>query len=550
MDSTDKLYQDFLSELDTLERFRQGFKRTYTNAPLEREDPDVRRLMEAMAFFSVQTRQATLHNLRSTWLRLFSSYFAFLLEPLPAAALVQAVPSNSEMAETVRLPRGTELRLEPEHGVPGTFRLERDLTILPVALKQTDLVRRDDEGWRLILRFEGTHPRKDLVGRMSLHVRHLDDYRASLAVFHALRKHLEKVTVLYDERATNGAGGTRCDHAFRTPAVPEEEADLAHPLQRVRSFFQQPEQGLFLHVDVPPAGKAWTRFSLCLDLKKEWTVGRSPNPDFLQPFVVPVVNLKAEPAQPLVVDGTRSEYPLLSLSGGADLRLQSVTGVYEMTKTGRVPMRPAFLPGEGPSYEIDDALDASLTPHPRFQVRMPEAFLELEPRKVLVEAHWYQPRFAEQATGPIAVSTPSRHVKGLGWQVLGTVRPHHDSPLRDNIEALMQLLAWKVKPTLSREELLALLSHLGTPVQGPFRPLLPWIRMVRSSVLPDGALRGTGLRHVYEVLLEPFNAGMEPLVTCLLEQVRAVLDAWNGEATVEVRARTASGSFEWKDTTP
>ena len=74
---------DFLSELDALERFRRAFLERHPRLPLDREDPDVRRLIESMAFFSVQTRQATLRNLRSTWRRLFAGFFDFLLEPVP-----------------------------------------------------------------------------------------------------------------------------------------------------------------------------------------------------------------------------------------------------------------------------------------------------------------------------------------------------------------------------------------------------------------------------------------------------------------------------------
>lgn len=545
MSTSERLYQDFLGELDSLERFRQHFQRTYPSTPLEREDPDVRRLMEAMAFFSVQTRHATLHNLRSTWLRLFSSFFDFLLEPLPATTLVQAVPSE-KMVEVVRLPRGTELRLQPEGAEPGTFRLQRELTVLPIFQEQPTVLRRDDGGHRLILPFTSAFPRKDPVGLFSLHVRHLGDYRASLAVYHALRKHLEQVTVLYDKPADERSAGLRCGHGFgRAPAAPDDAAEYAHPVQRVRSFFHLPEQGLSLHVQVAPTLKAWTRFSLCLDLKKEWTAGRSPFPDFLHPFVAPVVNLKAEPAQLLSVDGTRSEYPLQSVSAGRELRLHSVRGVYEQTEAGRLPMRPAYLPGEGPSYELDEALAEDLTPRHRLQVRMPEAFQE--PRKVLVEALWYQPRFAAQAIGPLEVSLPGRHVEGLRWQTVGPLQPHRDSPLREDIAGLTRLLSWKVKPTLQRDELLALLSYLGTPVEGPFRSIIPWLRTVRASVLPDGALRGSGLRHVYDVLLEPFDASMEPLVVCLLEQVQELLDAWNGEATVDLRASVAGGGpLEWK----
>ncbi|WP_239014220.1 type VI secretion system baseplate subunit TssF [Archangium violaceum] len=539
MDSTDQLYQDFLTEMDSLERFRQRYQRNHPSVPIDRDDPDVRRLMESMAFFSVQTRQATLHNLRSTWLRLFSSFFDFLLEPLPAAAMVQAVPTE-KMVEAVVLPRGTELRLTPTDGVAGSFRLQRDLHILPIFLEDSSVVRLANGGHRLILRFASAHPRKDPVGLFSLHVRHLDDYRSSLAVYHALSKHLEQVSVVYDQTADERTVGTRCEHTFgRDRPAPEDGTEYAHPVQRVRAFFQMPEQGLFLHVQVAPTRQAWTRFSLCLDLKKEWTVGRSPHPDILHPCVVPVVNLKAEPAQPLTVDGTRSEFPILGLSAGRDFRLQSVTGVYQLTQTGREPLRPAYLPGDGPSYEIDEELAEDLSPRQRLLVRMPEAFDE--PRKVLVEALWYQPRFASQASGRIEVSTPSRHVEGLRWQMVGGLQPHRDSPLRNDVAALTQVLSWKVKSTLERNELIALLSYLGTPVEGPFRAIIPWIRKTKVSVLPDGALRGTGLRHLYEMQLEPFDSSAEPLVVCLLEQVKELLDAWNGEATVELRPSMAGG---------
>ena len=142
-DSSERLYQDYLNELAALERFRQRFLGAHPTVPLDREDPHVRRLIESMAFFSVQTRLATQHNLRSTWLRLFSSFFDFLLRPLPAVALVQALPTE-KMTETVSLARGTELRLRPAHGVDGAFRTRRHLRLLPVFLRDTEVVRLND----------------------------------------------------------------------------------------------------------------------------------------------------------------------------------------------------------------------------------------------------------------------------------------------------------------------------------------------------------------------------------------------------------------------
>jgi type VI secretion system protein ImpG len=539
------IYQDYLNELDALERFRQRFLRAHPTVPLDREDPHVRRLIESMAFLSVQTRLATQHNLRSTWLRLFSAFFDFLLRPLPGVALVQALPAE-KMTETVVLPRGTELRLAPAHGVAGSFRTRRHLRILPISMAGTEVVRLVDGRFRLILRFESSFPRRDPVGLFSLHVRHLDEYRPSLAVFHALRKQLTQASVVYDAQADENSQGLPCEFSFGdAPPELDDASSYLHPLQRVRAFFQQPEQGLFLHVNVPSHRKEWTRFSLCLDLDKSWSVGRSPHPDFLQPFVVPVENLKAEPAQPIVADGTRSEYTIRGMTAGRELQLHSVTGVYVLGQSGRTPMRPAFLPGEGPSYELDEGLDEDMQPRYSLLVRLPEAFIE--PQKLLVEALWYQPGFVSEAVGRVSVSTPGRHVEGLGWQLVGRLEPHRDSAMRNDVAGLTRLLAWKVKSTLERNELAALLNYLGTPAEEPFRRVIPWLRELKATVAPDGALRGSGLLHVYELLLEPFDASAEPLVLCFLEQVQQLLEAWNAEASVVLRPSVAgAGPFPLK----
>jgi type VI secretion system protein ImpG len=536
-DFSERIYLDFLAELDGLERFRQRFQERHPAAPLDREDPDVRRLMEAMAFFSVQTRHATLHNLRSTWRRLFSGFFDFLLEPVPAMGMVQAVPTE-KMVEPVVLSRGTEVRLSPAEGVAGSFRLQRDLRVLPIFLERTEVIPQVRSGYRLILTFESRFPRRDAIDVLSLHVRHLDEYRPSLAVFHALRKHLQQVSVVYDDMADEHSSGAQCEVSFsRAPPAPDDSAVYAHPFQRLRSFFQFPEQQLFVHVKVPQARKTWSRFSLCFDLTKDWTVGRTHHPDFFQLFAVPVANLKAEPAQVIVADGTRAEHPILSMSAGREFTLHSVTGVYEMSKLGLSPLRPAFLPGKGASYEVDETMGSDLRPRQSLIVRMPEAFTA--PRKLVVEALWHQPQFAAQAAGRVDVSLPSRHIEGMNWQMVGGIQPHRDSPLRDDVNALTQLLAWKAKATLDRDELVALLAYLGTPNESPFRRAIPWLKDVSVTTVPDSAMQGSGIRHAYEVTLEPFEATFEPLVVCFLDQVRELLDVWNNEATVDLRANVA-----------
>jgi type VI secretion system protein ImpG len=535
-DVSERIYQNFLGELDGLDHFRQRFQERNPSVPMEREDPDVRRLLEAMAYFSVRTRHAMLRNLRSTWRRLFASFFDYLLDPVPAMAMIQALPSQ-KMNEVTVLARGTEVRLKSAEDEAGTgfFRLQRDLRVLPIFLERSEVLERTEGGWRLVLDFRSYGLRRDTVDILSLYVRHLDAYRPSLAVFHSLRTHLERAFVLYNEQAGPGSSGEECEVSFsREFPAPDDSVLYANPIKKVRAFFQCPEQELFLHVKVPPSRKEWDRFSLCFDFGQDWKLGRSRYPEFLHPFVVPVANLKKESAQVITVDGTRSEYPLRSLSAGREFSLHSVTGVYELTKAGKVPLRPAFLPGEGPCYEIEETFDDHLRSYQSLIVRMPEAFTA--PRKILVEAHWYQPRFAPQGTGRIGVTLPGRHIEGLGWQMMGEVHRHNVSPLVDDVEALTQILAWKTKPTLKLKELMALLSHLGTPAESPLRQVIPLLRGLEVSTVPDGALRGSGVQHAYEVHLAEFDPSLDPLVVCFLDQVRELLDVWNGEATVALEA--------------
>lgn len=538
-DANEQIYGEFLTELDALDRFRQRFQERYPAVPLDREDPDVRRLIESLAFFTIRTRHATMHSLRLTWQRLFAGFFDFLLTPVPTAAIAQAVVSD-RFVEPIVIQRGTELRLETETGTGGVFRTQRDLRVLPVYLESTEVRPRGRGGHRMIVRFESRFARKDPVEVVSLYVRHLDSYRTSLAVFHALRKSLQDVSVVYDEDADETSSGSSCTVSFGAgPAAPDDAAEYEHVLARLRASFHLPERDLFVHVRVPPSNRPWTHFSLCFDLDSDWTTGRTLHPDFFQLHCVPISNLRREMAQPIVADGTQSSYPIRNMTAGRTMELHSVLGVYEVGESGLSPLRPAWMPGDGPSYQLDESYDDDLTPRQSLILRMPEAFDQ--PRKIAVESLWYQPAFAAEADGKVEMSTPGRFIDGVRWQVASDIRPHLDSPLRNDVFTLVQLLSWRMKPTLTRDELMAVINYLGMPPESPFRRVMPLIREVEVSVAPDTALQGSGIRHVFRITLEPFDAAFEPLVHTFLVAVREIADAWNAEATVDVRAFIAGG---------
>lgn len=545
-----------LAELSALEDHRKVYQERHPTARLDREDPDVSRLIEALAFFSLRSRQATLRNVRSTFERLFSNYFDFLLTPLASMGLVQAT-ATSQRTEPALLPRGSEFLYTAPDGAAGVFRTLYDLRILPLTLRRVrQPLMRADGGYRLILDFQAPSARLLQVGTLRLHVNYLNDYPSALRILHQIRGHLEQASVVYDRTADEETAGDVCSVSYGALREPGDNLDIVHPIEQVRRFFHFPEQDLFINVQVPPSQKAWTRFSLCFDLRATWPRKPYLNNDVFQLFTVPVVNLRREMAQPIVVDGTQDAYPIRHPSPGGIFDLRAVKGVYEMTARGLEAL-PAgnLLTAAGPrtggasagamgagdvqdAWEVEWRPDERGVPRPQLLVRMPGAFVV--PRKLVVDAHWYQPWFTRHAVGNLQVGLQSRHLEGVEWGALGNLRPERSSALRDDFAGLLQLLALKMRPTLGKVELLSLCQYLGTLNDGAYKHIPDRLLDIRVDLMPDSALRNAGIKHVYKIKTDTYPVEEEPLMWMFISQMMRILDAWNQDADVELEIDTSN----------
>lgn len=526
----ERFKQSWLAELREIESFRRRYYSENRMAQLDREDPDVRRLLEALCFSAVRTRQVTLANLWSTWRRLLGSYFDFLLRPLPAMAIVQARPTP-RMTETAVIPKGTELRLTTQDGFIGTFTTLGELRLVPLTLDRCEVVPRGP-AFRLVITLVAQFPRTDPLGLLRLHVHYLDDYLAALQVHHNLRRHLERAVVIYDSDGA-GAAGTPCEVTFGSFFDEPHEAPSDNPLEQVRGFFHFPEQEHAINVRVPAPLRPYTRVALCFDLDADWP--RDP-PIFRHvfwPFTVPVQNLRRIESKPIVCDGSKDSYPIRYMHVDSSFALQQIRGVYWLQEKGLVPLPAAELSEVEPSYEAEqwpghgeEASQHSLL------IRLPASLAK--PLTVVADAMWYQPEFADHASGPLRISLPGRSVLGLEWQVVGSVRRHLVSPLRHSADQLLHLLSLKMKPVLGREELGALLEMFGSIGAGPYQTLPSRLRDLAVEVTPDATLQGTSLCHVYHAQLLAWELGEAPLIWSFLTQLRRLLDAWDYEARVEL----------------
>lgn len=528
--SDERFQQSWLAEMRALENYRRRYYTENRMALVDREDPDVRRMIEALCFSAVRTRQATLRNLWSTWRRLLGSYFDFVLRPLPATAVVQAVPS-ARMVESAVLPKGTELRLTTLDGFVGTFATMAEIRVVPLTYDRCEVLPRAN-GYRLVLTFVSRFPRTDPVGTMRILVHYLDDYLAALQVHYNLRRNMQGALAFYDTDFSAGdMGGSPCAVHFGTHFEEPYEGDDANPLERVRNFFHFPEQELLINVNVPPPRRPWSRLALCFDLGPEWPIEPPVFRQVFHPFAVPVQNLRRIQSEPIKCDGTKDAYPLRYTYSDPTYTLQQVRGVYEVTTRGLVPLRGASLSDLEPNYELED-WEHGENRGRSLLVRLPQPLKE--PITMIADGMWYQPEFMNHASGPIRVTLPDRSLIGLDWQTVGPVRRHLESSLRHSADQLLHLLALKMKPTLDREELLALLDMFGSIAAGPYASLPGRIRDLAVEITPDATLQGTSLCHVYHTQMLPWDFAEAPLVWHFLTQMRLLLDAWNYEARVEL----------------
>src|SRR4051812_3658837 len=237
----DPLDKAFLAELEALEKFRISYTGIHPTAPLAREDPDVRRLIEAMAMFTARTRMATQRNVGQSMLRIFRQHFPYLLSPIPAMSMLRA-KTSARYVDVTEIPRGTDVYLlEKEGSGQGAtehvyrFQTLAPVRILPIELEGIDIYRLDarssagaggaggaggsatgspGKGFRILFRFAAGFPRNDEIKTISLYVNQLNDLFSSLTVFYQLKEHLKAATVVFDKQVKEDSHGQPVDVHF------------------------------------------------------------------------------------------------------------------------------------------------------------------------------------------------------------------------------------------------------------------------------------------------------------------------------------------------
>lgn len=541
-------YDDFLAELKAVDDFlayRGGDARA-----VQREDPDVRRLIESIAFFSARTRQAASDQLRRSVLSLARGHLDDFLSPQPARGLVQAMPSGL-LTDTAYLPAGTRMRLTTAEGETGLFSTMVDATLRPLQIDLAELQLRNRGGFRLVVRIRARRDVVDIPEPLAIHLSYLNDYLASLEFQYRLRRHLIErgVSVVYDAAPDPSRVGAACDAAFGSAPIAQPQPGSGSSIEPLRTFLHFPAKELYIRIALPRPAVPWRQAWLCLDLDDQWPSELVVNKDIFRLFVLPIENLVSETALPIKSDGTRAQFSIAPARGDAQLVLHSVTGVFQETAAGREPILPVHLAGGDASYDLDyapDRGDAAVAGRdgsdwitPDLVLRLPDAFTA--PRLISVEARWYQPAFDSAAVGKLDVSLQTRHIHGVELRLIGGLVPHRQSALWRDPAAMLQVLSRRVSRVLERRDLVSLMTLLGADQESHHAGIDADLLHVEAREEPADLRRGGGIRYVYRITIGDVDDDRLGPIADYLRCVETLLGAWSANPVrLEVVRRIAS----------
>jgi type VI secretion system protein ImpG len=513
----EKIYQEFLLEMQSLETFRATHTHLHYDTPLEQiEDPDMKRLIEALAFFSARTHMQAMDNITHTHEKIFRQYFPYLLQPLPAMTLVQFKPSL-RLTGKLSIPRGTELFFQTLEKKTALFQTLEELILLPLFYEKFEMISGEKGGQNLIFSFEASHSQIEQLKEVKLFVNHLGNFASALSVLYAIHHTLEKILVSFDgeEEELGGLGFEK----------EKEKRLFKHPIEHLRSLFHFPQQELFLPIQLPERHTKWKTLKIRLELTDRWPKTLQLKKDSFATYVVPVINLAKSIADPILCDGKSDSYPLLHPSPNGRFVLHSLLSVSDISSSEPHPLRPGILGHQEDSYEIDYATQT-------LSLNVPGSFVE--PKTIIVEALWSQPWLSKHLKEEISPYFAKDSIPGVELQILGMIEPQENLSLEKDPNILLKILALKNQNQLNLDEILLLLNTLKQLEHSKFKRIASLIQKMSVDQKQDRLGVGLSMEYIFE--LKELSDKNWNVVVIFFRNLNAFLNTWlpNFQVTTKV----------------
>jgi type VI secretion system protein ImpG len=362
-----KYYND---ELDQLRGKAQRFAERHPKiagrlrmSPNTVDDPHVERLLQGVAFATARVRQRIDDHFPELTDTLLETLYPNYLAPFPSVTIVQVAP-DADQDDVRRMPRGTEIETEQVEGEICRFRTAHDVDVWPIEITAAELTGtplvappRPDLPAQSVLRLslKTTKPGlsiSDLAPdrlRFSLRA----PWSQSLALYQLL--HRSTLAVAFADHAEDAKAIFAPPAALSLTGMEDDEALLPRSTrgfkgyQILTEFFGFPEKFLFFDISGLGSKTLAGASNATLDLFfyfDRWLPDLAPHVS-AQSFALgctPAVNLFSRRAEPIRLDGTRTEYAVVP-----DARRHRHQEVYAIDRValtgrdGRTVEAPAFF---------------------------------------------------------------------------------------------------------------------------------------------------------------------------------------------------------------
>ena len=343
----DGFLQRYNEELSALRsrasRFADAFPKIAGRLRLTAEvadDPHVERLIQSFAYSAARVRQKLDDEFPELTDGLLETLYPHYLAPIPSMSIVRFSPSET-LASVQTVPRHTEILTEPLAGETCRFRTTQQVDIAPVEISAVTLSGQPIQaplspfaGAAACLRIsiepqDGRKLSEIGLERLRFHI--ASPWRQASALYELLVNHTLGIALAHhsdDENPVFLPASSLCSVGFDT-----EEAMLPYPTasfagyRLLTEFFTMPQKFLFFDINEL---HRWRGEKLEMFVYLDTTdskLERAISARDLALHATPVVNLFRQACEPVIIDGTRTEYRLLP-----DSRRQKTREVYAIDR--------------------------------------------------------------------------------------------------------------------------------------------------------------------------------------------------------------------------
>jgi len=308
----------FHSELELLQELATEFSLANPAlAPLldgsKRTDPDVERLLEAMAFQNAMLRRKLDADFPELIYKLAQLILPHYLRPIPATTIIGFTPHTTG-GQSTTVPAGTQLSSAPVNGTPCCFTTCADVELHPLEITDAALVQQPGRGReiRLSLTLHGLLLCDWQPGSLRLFL--TGEHVAATELYLILSRHVTRIVL------TPAEGGEACvlpATCLRAVGFDEDEVLLPYPshafpgYRLLQEYFSSPEKFLFFDLE---GWERWqqcgtgTQFTISFELDSLPSGPQRVRRESFALHAVPAVNLFPHDADPISVNHRDDRY--------------------------------------------------------------------------------------------------------------------------------------------------------------------------------------------------------------------------------------------------